>query len=688
MRAWDSSTRVVWLLITFSIAAPEFLAARLQAESLEERIRPLIQAHEGQVAVTVKHLEKGEGFAWRADEPMPTASLIKFPVMIEAYRQAELGNIDLAKPVTLRDEDKVPGSGILTSHFSAGASFALRDSVRLMIALSDNTATNLVLDQIGLAATAKYMEELGCPNTKIHAKVFKRETSIFPERSRQFGLGSTTAAEMLKLLELLHARKLVSAEVSEKMREHLLACDDRLKFRRLLPEGTKLAHKTGSVDDIRTDAGIIESPGGPIALCVLTRENKDTRWVDDNAGDLLCAKIARAAYHHFNPAGVQPSGCAAGRNQSSKNDFAGPRSTQADGCAVRSDRIAIGRGASFPRSAWERASRRAASYQSTQRMAFMSGNETTQSVGTSVPTQSVGTSEREGGDEDDEADSAIAIERQPRDPLTGPPFVSSRAWAVADAKTGKLLDDFQSGQAVDTASTTKIMTAYVLLKLAQSQPEILDETISFSERADNTAGSSCGIRAGEMISARELLFGLLVPSGNDAAIALAEHFGSRFEPPKRRSNENDAVARFVAEMNRMAEKLKLTETRYQNPNGLPEKGHVSSARDLVRLTCAARQFPLFRECVASRQHEAAVSSRDGARRKLVWKSTNRLLAIAGYTGVKTGYTKGAGSCLVSSGERGSDSLVVVVLGAPSAAAAVADSRNLYRWAWREKGHRE
>ena len=163
----------------------------------------------------------------------------------------------------LRDEDKVPGSGILTNHFSAGATFPLRDAVRLMIAFSDNTATNLVLDQIGLPATAKSMEELGCPNTKIHAKVFKRETSIFPERSKQFGLGSTTAGEMVRLLELLHQRKLVSPEASDKMREHLLACDDRKKFPRLLPEGTKLAHKTGSVDAIRTDAGIIETPGRP-----------------------------------------------------------------------------------------------------------------------------------------------------------------------------------------------------------------------------------------------------------------------------------------------------------------------------------------------------------------------------------------------------------------------------------------
>ena len=86
------------------------LAMPLRAATLEERLKPLIAAHEGQVATAVKHLEKGEVFSHRADEPMPTASLIKFPVMIEAYRQAEQGQVDLAKHVVLRDEDKVPGS--------------------------------------------------------------------------------------------------------------------------------------------------------------------------------------------------------------------------------------------------------------------------------------------------------------------------------------------------------------------------------------------------------------------------------------------------------------------------------------------------------------------------------------------------------------------------------------------------
>src|SRR5262249_7064957 len=179
-----------------------------------------------------------------------------------------------------------------------------------------------------------------------------------------------------------------------------------------------------------------------------------------------------------------------------------------------------------------------------------------------------------------------------------------------------------------------------------------------------------------------------VPSGNDAAVALAEHFGSRSDPPPRRKGETDPGARFVAEMNRAAATLKLAESHYLNPNGRPEKGHGSSARDLARLTWIAAQIPHFREYVSCRQHEAQVAARDGSQRTIVWKTTNRLLAIAGYTGVKTGYTKAAGSCLVSSGERGRDRLIVVVLGAPSAAAAVADSRNLYRSARREREHRE
>ena len=279
----------------FSLPLPPAGAADLDA-----RIEPLVKAHKGTVAVAVKHLKTGEEFYLNADEPMPTASLIKLPLMVEAYWQAAENKVKLDKPLTLRKEDKVPGSGILTSHFSDGATFPLRDAVRLSIAFSDNTATNLVLDEIGIPSTNVRMEKLGFKHTKINAKVYKGSTtSIDPERTKKFGLGSTTAREMVQLLELIEDGKVVSPEACKEMIAHLKACDDQEKMTRLLPAGTIVAHKTGSVNATKTDAGILYLKSGPVALCVLTDKNDDVRWKPDNAAQVLIGKIAKEVYDHF-----------------------------------------------------------------------------------------------------------------------------------------------------------------------------------------------------------------------------------------------------------------------------------------------------------------------------------------------------------------------------------------------------
>ena len=270
------------------------------AADLEARIAPLAKAHQGKVAVAVKHLKTGEEYLLNADEAMPTASLIKLPIMVETYWQASEGKLKLDKTLTLAEGDKVKGSGILTAHFSAGATFPLRDAVRLMIAFSDNTATNLVLDQIEIPSTNARMEKLGFTNTKLNAKVFKGSTtSIAPERTKKFGLGSTTAREMIRLLEFIESGKVVSSEACQEMIAHLKACDDKEKMTRLLPAGTVVAHKTGSVNACKTDAGIIYLKSGPVAICVLTDENKDERWVADNAGQVLIAKVAKEVFDHF-----------------------------------------------------------------------------------------------------------------------------------------------------------------------------------------------------------------------------------------------------------------------------------------------------------------------------------------------------------------------------------------------------
>jgi beta-lactamase class A len=268
--------------------------------SLEHRLGVLAKAHKGKVAIAVKHLGTGESYYLNADEPMPTASLIKLAVMVEVYQQVAEGKVRLDDRVTLHDADKVPGSGVLTEHFSDGATFSLRDAARLMIVFSDNTATNLVLDKIGIGSTARRMEAWGYPNTKIHAKSFRGSTtSVCPERTKRFGLGSTTAREMVELLEKLHAGKLVSPEACKEMLGHLKKCDDRDKFPRFLPPGTVVAHKTGSVNDARTDAGILYLKSGPVAVCVLSAENEDKTWRPDNAGNVLCAQVAKEVYEYF-----------------------------------------------------------------------------------------------------------------------------------------------------------------------------------------------------------------------------------------------------------------------------------------------------------------------------------------------------------------------------------------------------
>jgi beta-lactamase class A len=267
---------------------------------LESRLAPLAKAHKGKVAIAVKHLSSGESYNLNADEPMPTASLIKLPVMLELYQQAEEGKVKLTDPVTLHKEDKVPGSGILTYHFSDGATFCLRDACRLMIAFSDNTATNLVLDKIGIMPVNKCMEAWGYSNTKINAKSFKGSTtSVAPDRTKKYGLGSTTAREMVALLEDLETCKHCRPVIKQIILGHLRECDDKDKFLRLLPDGVDLPHKTGSVSNARTDAGIMYLHSGAIALCVLTNENEDTRWKPDNGGNEFCAKVAKEVYEHF-----------------------------------------------------------------------------------------------------------------------------------------------------------------------------------------------------------------------------------------------------------------------------------------------------------------------------------------------------------------------------------------------------
>ncbi len=650
------------------------VALPLRADELADQLKPLIDAHKGHVAVVIKDLKTEKTFEHNAADVMPTASLIKFPLMITAYQQMEDGKLSEDDKITLKKDDKVPGSGILTDHFSDGVTMTLRDAIHLMIVYSDNTATNLVIDKVGLKPVAEEMEKLGCPETKLNSKVFRRDTSIFPERSKKYSLGSTTAGDMVKLLEKLSKRELVSRDASDKMLKHMYACDDKQKFSRFLPS-VKIAQKTGSVDATRTDAALIDGPKGPIAICVLTDGNADHSWGDRNAAEILCGRIAQIAYRQFSGDAEAPeSAASSGELKMGSNGslVEGLQRTLNERMKPSPELTADGDFGPMT----EKAVR---DFQKSKKLKVTGivGKETWKALG---PLADEGSKI-----EDPEKFNAKKLKKEPADSLDGPPFVSCKAWAIGDPKTGKVLWGHDEHKPLDIASTTKIMTAYLIVKYAAEHPDVLDETVKFSKRADDTIGSSSELRVGEEVSVRELMYGMLLPSGNDATVAFAEHFGKRLAAGGGEDVDSPTKAykAFIEAMNEQAKELGLKESHFTNTHGLTDEKHKASAADLLKLASEAMKAPLFRKVVSTRQHASTVEGPGGYKRNVVWKNTNNLLGIEGYNGVKTGTTSAAGACLVSSGERGDDSLIVVVLGAPSGDSRYVDTRNLFRYGWKK-----
>ena len=231
------------------------------------------------------------------------------------------------------------------------------------------------------------------------------------------------------------------------------------------------------------------------------------------------------------------------------------------------------------------------------------------------------------------------------------------------------------------ASTTKIMNALLVLRLAEDSPEILEEQLRFSQRADQTRGSTAAIRAGESLAVREMLYGLLLPSGNDASVALAEHFGSRLsnvsEPDSegrlrsiRRGHEHDGSADWNESnaLHQHAWVVRRSTHDICRGLGSTRKGSNEVTSYFARLLRRANMVALSRANRATSETS-------------LWRNTNQLLGIEGYEGIKTGTTSAAGACLVSAGTRNGRSLIAVVLGSKSSPARYADTRNLLRWAW-------
>jgi beta-lactamase class A len=267
---------------------------------LRRTLEELMRGYAGVAGVSVIDLRSGARVSVRGDETFPTASLIKVAVLVALLDEVNKGSIRMDERISLLARDRVGGSGVL-QYMQSGIEPTVADAAWLMITISDNTATNILLNHLNVKTVWDKMEALGLPHTKIHSKTFLRSTSIAVDSSVKYGLGVTTPNETARLFELLHRGRAVSPAYDSVALAMLRANQDGAKLVRWLPDSVVVAHKTGDVDRSRNDCGIFYGPQNPVVVCAMTRENVDTSYAVDNPANLLLARIGLAVFRHYNP---------------------------------------------------------------------------------------------------------------------------------------------------------------------------------------------------------------------------------------------------------------------------------------------------------------------------------------------------------------------------------------------------
>jgi beta-lactamase class A len=288
--------RSSWLAGFFTVGA---LFA--QVPLVDRQVRAAIAGFEGKVFLYAKNLDTGAVYEMNGDQRVRTASTIKLPIMAAVFQAVADGQAKWNEELTLREADKVSGSGVLTE-FSDGVKLPIRDVMHLMIVLSDNTATNLIIDRFTADRVNAEMDKLGLKQTRSNRKVRGDGNQLkapsgwsaagrLPENQR-FGLGVSTPHEMAGLLEKIERGEVVSPEASKEMIAVLKRNQDQDCIRRGFGD-TPVANKTGALDALRSDVGIVYSPKGRVAMAITCDEMPKIDYGPDNKGAVLIAKLAQ-----------------------------------------------------------------------------------------------------------------------------------------------------------------------------------------------------------------------------------------------------------------------------------------------------------------------------------------------------------------------------------------------------------
>lgn len=262
--------------------------------------------------------------------------------------------------------------------------------------------------------------------------------------------------------------------------------------------------------------------------------------------------------------------------------------------------------------------------------------------------------------ENDELNEWISVSNESTDELT----INSRIGVIYDRKSGRVIWGKNNNKRVAMASTTKIMTCIIVLENAS-----LNDEVTVSSRAASTGGSRLGLKKGDKVTIHDLLYGLMLRSGNDAAVALAEHVGGDKEG-------------FAKLMNSKSKELGLKDTHFVTPHGLDDPEHYTTAYELAKIADYALNNEMFAKIVNTKDYTISINGYSKA-----ITNTNELLGyLQGVNGVKTGFTNNAGRCLVTSINRNNFEIITVVLGADTKKIRTADSIKLIEYAYKNYKH--
>jgi beta-lactamase class A len=292
--------------VVLAAATWQAVAQQTRDVKIDQRIQAAIKNFPGNVSLYARNLETGASYGTREDAPVPTASTIKLPIMVELFAEAEEGKLDWNEKLLLTEKDKVSGTGVLTE-FSAGDAFPIRDLMHLMIVVSDNTATNLILDRIGGNAVNARMARLGLMQTAVMRKIMQKTAEGVSDEGKKpgndrWGLGRSSPRDMVTLLDKLYRGELVSKAASAEMITVLKRQRDHDGAGRDMT-GIDIASKAGALDHLRSDVAILYCAHGPVAMAVTVQNVPLIDYGVDNPGNLLISKLSQILVEELARAG-------------------------------------------------------------------------------------------------------------------------------------------------------------------------------------------------------------------------------------------------------------------------------------------------------------------------------------------------------------------------------------------------